>query len=619
MCAIGGVYLRSGQMMDVPLTLTAMLQEQGYRGPDNQGQLWLPDDGIGLCHNRLAVVDLTDRGNQPMVSSDSNCHIVFNGEIYNWREIRRNLESLGEVFHSSSDTEVLLVAYRTYGIDVLKHIRGSFAFAIYDKREDLLFCARDIIGKKPFVYSESTIGFAFASSIPALLKVPNQELSINHSALASMLVHNMRNIPDPYTAYGGIKKLNPGHAVIVRRGRVDETWRYWVPKQLEGVDADSLRDVIEEAVAIRSVADVPVGALLSGGIDSTAIVNLMRKHTDKQIRTYAFGAHEDDEDIIRARQMANYLGTAHKEFYFDATRQYSILKNIIASFGEPIMLLPLVHAFELSEAVRNDGIKVVLTGTGADELFFGYLGHVSTAKYSSWLYAMEPLLKIGRMIPKFARVGPLPFVLANKGERKSEYYRWKAKREWPSFVSKDILPKLTCVVADEMEALGHLVPNDYFIDESNYLSLFIDNAHSVAIASDFPGMLASVEMRSPFLDQKVVEAAMSIHYTEKVKLTPSGPALKYILKQAVRDLMPVETLNAPKRGFGLGVPETDLLKGEWKEFGNELFSSPDDCDGLLNKNAMKRLWEDFVDNKSSNPAVSRLFAIQLWRQECCAD
>jgi len=373
MCGIGGVWLSSSaalDRLDLSAVLTRMSKRLEHRGPDEQGTWWDQQVGIGLCHTRLAVLDLSPTGRQPMLSADGRLAATYNGEIYNWPELRFTLEAHGVRFRGRSDTEILLEAYRLYGTDVLWHLRGMFAFALFDREKGILFCARDRIGKKPFVYSETPGGLIFGSEIPAVLAVPGCDTTLDHSALAALLLHNVRQVPDPWTAYRGLRRLRPGHAMIVRHGRIERIWRYWSPDfATRPVTPAELRETLEESVRLRTVADVPVGALLSGGVDSSAVVGLMRRLSRERIRTYALGFDRKDEDLRRARVMADQLGCQHREFYFEPGRQLSGLGKLGAASGGAVMILPQDHACELCGAVGDDGIKVALTGNGADELF----------------------------------------------------------------------------------------------------------------------------------------------------------------------------------------------------------------------------------------------------------
>jgi len=427
-----------------------------------------------------------------------------------------------------------------------------------------------------------------------------------------MLLHNLRHIPDPYTVYKGVMRLRAGHAMIIKEGKIEKVWKYWSPKPNSlASDPDYLRSLLEESVQLRMVADVPVGALLSGGVDSTAVVHLMKQNKKEPVRTYAFGADEYDEDIQRARLVSRKLGTQHKEFYFNPVSQFEIFKSMLAIHGEPIMLLPLIHAYQLSDAIHKDGIKVVLNGNGADELFYGYTGHLNTAKITKvinmfgWLRHITP--KTDHSL--------LSVFLAKPGQRKAEFYRRKSESLWPNIFRPELVASLENLVAEEMEMWGGIVPNSDFIDESNYLSLLVENTHSVTIASDLPGMMASVEMRAPFLDQEIINAAMGIHFTKKVKGPKDGSQLKNILRKAVMDLVPPEVMHAPKRGFGMGVQERDVLLGPWQRKADKIlldFPLPE----LFNSSAIRAMWLEAKNTKRGQwDLLAKLFAIGLWKRE----
>lgn len=609
MCAIGGIYLRPGATLPMPGHLQAMLATQRHRGPDAEAA-WLSSDGaIGLCHSRLAILDLSEAGTQPMHSSDGRHVIVFNGEIYNHVELRQRLADAGHLFQSHTDTEVLLAAYRHWGEDMLTHLRGMFAFAIYDGVERALFCARDRIGKKPFVFAQTQDGLVFASEIPAVRLVPGVDTRYDPDALAAMLLHNMRHIPDPHTAYQGIKRLRAGHAMRVKDGRIEREWRYWTPTPMSGdVSATRLRSVLEEAVSLRAQADVPVGALLSGGVDSSAICALMQQRTSAAVHTYALGLDEADEDLRRARIMAAQLKTRHREFYFNPVEQWDVFARLIKVYGEPIMLLPLINTYVLCRAIRDDGIKVVLTGNGADELFYGYTGHIRTLKVSRWLDRMPWL---GRL-PKSVLPDRLGWLMARAGHRKAAYYESLADSAWQRVISEDMRHRLVNRATQEMRYWGELSPSSQFIDESNFIGLMIENTHSVTIAGDLPAMAASVEIRSPFLDQDMMAFAFATEVEKKIPDVNNPDWLKAILRDAVKDLMPENLLKAPKRGFGMGIQEDAVLRGAWRPVAQELLEQPDDANGLFCASAIRQAWHGFLNRRVPANEVSRMLAMQVW-------
>lgn len=597
--------------MEMLRHLEGMAQTQHHRGPDARG-VWLSaNQTIGLSHNRLAILDLSEAGNQPMHSTDQRYTIVFNGEIYNYLELRQQLVAKGCQFRTHSDTEVLLEAYRQWGEGMLDRLRGMFSFALYDHVEGSLFCARDRVGKKPFVYAQAQQGFIFASEIPAVRQVTGVDTTHDLDAIAAMLLHNLRHIPDPYTAYKGIKRLRAGHAMRIRQGMIEKIWRYWTPTpSTQPITPEQLRALLEESIALRMRADVPVGALLSGGVDSSAIVGLMRQHTSSPIHTYALGFDRDDEDLRRARLMASKLGTMHKEFYFDSDEQCAIFQKLLKIYGEPIMLLPLVHTYALCSAIRDDGIKVVMSGNGADEIFYGYTGHIRTLKISRWLD------RLAFMRPLFKPLSSSRFAVLSQppGKRKAALYKALANDEWGTLFSEESRRHLANRAAEEMEYWGDLCPSKQFIDESNFVGLMVENTHSVTIAGDLPAMAASIEMRSPFLDQEVVSFALATPVEQKIP-SPHNPTwLKAILRDCVSDLIPHELLIASKRGFGMGIQEAMVLNGPWKKYAETLFASPDDGDGLFDSALIKKTWGRYQRHKESPSKMAKLLSIQTWLQ-----
>ena len=609
MCAIGGIYLQPGVQFDLNKYLNAMVKIQHHRGPDANG-IWLSvDQTLGLCHNRLSIIDPSEAGNQPMHSAGARCSIVFNGEIYNYHELQEELSAKGSCFRTHSDTEVLLEAYCQWGEAMLERLRGMFAFALFDHAEGSLFCALDRVGKKPFVYSKIQQGFVFASEVPAVRQVQGVDTTYDHDALAAMLLHNLRHILDPYSAYRGIRRLRAGHAMRVRQGKIEKIWRYWTPSPSSlATTPAQLRALLEESIAMRMRADVPVGALLSGGIDSSAIVAMMRRHASQPIHTYALGFDQDDEDLRRARQMAKQLGTNHKEFYFDPDEQWQIFNQLITTYGEPIMLLPLVHAYTLCRAIRDDGIKVVLTGNGADELFYGYTGHSRTLRISKWLDRLAPIRPLLSPLKQtcFAWMAEKP------GLRKAAYYSAIAKSSWQHCLSDDAISSLSNRASEEMRYWGELCPSQHYIDESNFVGLLVENPHSVTIAGDLPAMAASIEIRAPFLDQEVIAFALATAPELKIPDIKNRDWLKAILRESVRDIVPDSLLNAPKRGFGMGIQENQLLRGVWRRKIAEIMENPSSLGGIFDVNKVRRMWWDFLAGSGSASQIAKLMSIQSW-------
>jgi asparagine synthase (glutamine-hydrolysing) len=618
MCGIAAFSATPESELDLGPLIESMISLMHHRGPDFQNISIDKEAKVGIAHARLAILDLSDKANQPMVSESNLLSIVFNGEIYNWQELRKKLEMAGVgPFVTQSDTEVILRAYEHYGTDLPIHLQGMFAFIIFDKRNNSLFCARDRVGKKPLVYTETDNGIALASEIPPLLLASPKSM-LNKSALATILLHNMRHVPDPDTAFSAVSRLRAGHAMTIQKGRIERIWSYWRPTiKTTPVSTQDLRGAIEAAVKRRMIADVPIGAMLSGGVDSTAVVALMAKFTERPVQTYALGMDADDEDLRRARSVARQLGCEHKEYYFDAERQFEIFRDIQKTYGEPIALLPLVHSYELCSAIREDGIKVVLTGHGADELFYGYTGHAKTALVTDALRYLGFLRPLARLLPSTLRSGSMALLAEQPGRRKAALYRGYERRDWNQVIQPKARKALLNGAFRECEYWGAMLAKPEYIDESNFIALMMENSHSVTTAADLPAMMASVEMRAPFLDQELVEMALSIPYRQKVPNSRDLSRLKYALKLAVEDLVPNHLLYAPKRGFGQGIQEKDVLLGPWRGIANDVFAKSLDAEGLFDTKAIQKLWNRQIagDETVSWGFIAKLFTIQLWLQE----
>ena len=621
MCGIGAVFLRPGVHLALEPALKRMNDRQRHRGPDGEG-FWC-EGGVGLAHTRLAIVDLSGAAAQPMKSADGRFVGVFNGEIYNWIELRAELEARSAVFCTQSDTEVLLEGYRLWGEGVLARLRGMFAFVLYDRREGTALCARDLVGKKPLVYAKGAYGIALASEIPALLAIREFgfpiDTGIDYHALAAMLVHNLRHTPGPATAYRGIRRLPPGHAMRIVKGRITRLWRYWEPgwkdRHLKKeTSVERVRSVFEEAVALRCRADVPVAALLSGGVDSTAIVAQAQRVTGEPLHTYALGMGPDDEDLRRARFAAGQLGTHHREFYFDAQEGFERYRRLVSAYGEPVALLPLLHTQVLCEAMREDGIKVALAGHGADELFYGYAGHFRTARLSRWLRHTAWLRPVARHLPGQDRIWPFALVAAPAGERKAALYEVRAVRDWGRVIADDALSELRNLASECMRDWGRFAALEEYIDESNFLGLVVENAHSVTISSDLPAMQASVELRAPFLDREMINLAFSLPWWEKLRDEHNRPRLKHILKRAVKDLVPAPLLDAPKRGFGFDIQEERLFSGPWREAVCQTLAGLGTLDGFLDRRKVERLWRQIGSVPDGAAMVSKLLSIAMWQE-----
>lgn len=622
MCGIAGISYHSppadaqgvlGRVLD------AMSARLIHRGPDDQGQFVSQTGSAGIAHRRLSIIDLSAQARQPFFNEDGTLALVCNGEIYNYQSLRHDLEAKGHRFTSHSDSEVILHLYEDIGADVVHKLKGMFAFAVLDTRSGDLFCVRDPLGKKPLYYGTSPKGVALASEIPALFEVPDIDLSIDAQAVGLFLLRNVRHIPDPWTIYTGIRSVPPGHFMRIINGRAKAAERYWYPNLAPQTTSRSdVLEALDQAVSRRRIADVEIGALLSGGVDSTAIVDSLNRQGASTVRTYAFGLDRDDDELVRARRAAEMLGTRHSEIYFDAHRQHDLFDDLLKIHGQPVMALPLTHAMMLFEAIHADGLKVVMAGHGADEVFYGYDGAHNLANLSRLDNTLHgPLVRLfaRRLCHLFhaGRLGDTLRILAHKpGHRKTALYDFEARQLWPQLFQAP--PDFNTVQAWADPWFERTLPTSY-IDEAAFLGLVQENAHAITIAGDLPAMAHGIEVRCPFLDRDLIELALTIPFANKVKHSRNLSGGKLILKQALEDRLPHDLLYAPKRGFGYFVKEEAVLRGPWKPRLDEAFLAPDDFGGLFNAKALRAFKARFDQDDTGAPAIlmAKLYALQRFQ------
>ena len=371
MCGIAGkVYREREREVDEGL-LREMCDALEHRGPDDEG--YFQSGPVGLCMRRLQVIDLPG-GHQPMTNEDGSLQIVFNGEIYNYRQLRADLEGRGHVFATASDTETILHLYEEQGVDCVDELRGMFAFALWDEREQRLLLARDRLGKKPLYYAEADGGLVFASELGSLLCDQSVDRQLDHRAIDEYLSYLF--IPHPRTIFGQVRKLPPGSRAIYQRGAfsVERYWevRYDTTHQRSATAAvEELDQLLRQAVELRLVADVPVGAFLSGGLDTSLVVALMKAVSDQPVRTFSIGFAESSfNELNYAREVAQALKTEHREYTVDYQIE-DLVPKMLDHFGEPFADSPAIPTYHLSRVTREE-VTVALSGDGGDEIFGGY-------------------------------------------------------------------------------------------------------------------------------------------------------------------------------------------------------------------------------------------------------
>lgn len=572
MCGINGILHLNGNIIpDADLLLQKMNDRIAHRGPDDQGK-WISQGGqLALGHRRLSIIDLSSSGHQPMTDAYGNA-IVFNGEIYNYKEIKYLLGQ-NYTFKSESDTEILLELYKRKKHDALQYLNGMFAFAYWDEQAQSLYLARDRAGKKPVYYCEKDGVFSFSSEIKALLTLPWVTARPDEESIYHFLTFNQ--LPPSFTMFSGIKKLAPGHCLTINKGqiKVKEYWNIepedWTSKK-EGEISERLYSELEKAVAYRMVADVPVGAFLSGGVDSSAIVALMRKQTASTIKTYSVGFSNQPsyDEKSHARRMADLFKTDHHEVNISSDDIGECLPIIIDSFDEPMADATCIPIYFISKLAREKGTIVVQTGDGADELFAGYRSWLQYNRFYPWYHRYEKL-------PTFFRKGMAAAIRETSDEAsalreifsrasKNEEFFWGGARAFKESTKRSFLSdnfNNTTAGKDsysiikeyrlefEMLKQKHRWMND--LDWMCYVGFRFQIPSKYLYRMDRLGMANSIEIRSPFLDYHFINSAFSVPSSLKIKNNEP----KYILKKSLEKLLPTDILYRKKMGFCVPLQE----------------------------------------------------------------
>lgn len=582
MCGIAGwASLDSNRppMFGDEMLLQSMCDAIWHRGPDSEG-LWL-GTGVALGMRRLSIIDLST-GDQPVWNEDKTVVVVMNGELYNYREIRQELLNKGHKFYGASDTEILPHLYEEYGEEMLDKINGMFCFALWDFTKQKLIIARDRFGEKPLYYGIFENKLLFASEPKVLLQHPDVETNVNLDAIRQYLSFDY--VPAPHSIYEGISKLPAGHILTLQNGEL-KTRRYWKlsfqkREKLSFKDAtEELGKLLADAVRMRLVSDVPLGILLSGGVDSSTVAAYATQFSTEKVKTFSIGFDEDSFDESKfAREVAEHLGTEHYEDRLSVDTAANLISEIGTWLDEPLSDGSLIPTFLLSRFVRKH-VTVALGGDGGDEIFAGYpmyYGHKMARVYDS--------------IPRFVRAGMIePVVNSLPVSSKNLSFDYKAKRfvaaskydvvtrhhSWFGSFSPDAqLDLLTESVKDfsakdvysDAKRLLEICDADDQIEQMQFLDMNFYMAEDILTKVDRASMAVSLEVRAPFLDPRVAEFAASLPINYKL----NGSNGKYILKKAVEKLLPKTVVKRPKKGFG--IPIAEWLKGKLNPLAHDLLS-----------------------------------------------
>jgi len=621
MCGIAGFFRTAAPGADQD-TLRRMGEVIRHRGPDAGGEYL--DEHVGLSHRRLSIIDLSAQGNQPMFSADGRLVIVFNGEIYNFRQLRAQLQREGVVFRTSTDTEVILALYMRDGTACLKHLNGMFAFALWDKMEKSLFVARDRIGKKPlYYYHGGGDRLAFASEIKSLLQLPGVNREIEPTAIVDFLCYQY--IPDPKTIYRAIHKLPPGHFMVLKAGGTPQLAEYWdvgfnEPDGRSLADAeDQLLDLLQDATFSRMVADVPLGAFLSGGVDSSAVVALMAKSSLEPVRTCTIGFQDKRHDESHfAREIADLFRTNHSE-YLDNERYVDTVALLPKFFDEPFADSSAVPTYHVSRLAK-EAVTVALAGDGGDESFAGYAKYAVELKEDlARQFVPRPILSLihsavserpGNILARKAR-SLTASALKDPGRAFFRTNSCIEENDLRRLVSAGIArlcngydPALhTLKYWDRMRGKDHAACMLY-TDLKTYLP------GDILVKVDRMSMANSLEVRAPFLDYRIIEFAASMPSDWKIK----GKNKKIMLRNAFRRLLPAGVLNRSKHGFT--VPLDSWFRGELKPLAEEALLRHSALDQYLSLPTVQRIWDEHQHKRFDHGTILwSILMLALWQME----
>ncbi len=622
--------------------LHSMCERMKHRGPDSEG-IWL-GESVALGMRRLSIIDL-HTGEQPVYSEDKQIVVVMNGEIYNFREVRRDLERRGHRFETQTDTEILPHLYEEYGDAMLEHINGMFAFALWDKRREKLLLARDRFGEKPLYYGVFDGQLIFASEAKVLLENPRVEPELNLDALRQYLSFDY--VPAPASIYKNIYKLPAAHLLILEKGEI-KTRRYWnlswrKPAREQGRDIESsngntlnnvrvsalsfekaatnLRELLADSVRMRLISDVPLGILLSGGVDSSTIAAFATQFSSEKVKTFSIGFEEDSFDESKfAREVAAHLGTEHYEDKLSVDKAADLISEIGTWVDEPLSDGSLLPTFLLSRFVKKH-VTVALGGDGGDEIFAGYP-----------MYYAHKVANIYGAIPQFLRngliepiVNNLPvsnknlsfdykakrFVAASKYDLVTRHHSWFGSfsiEQQRDLLTREVLEKTSGDIYKGAKDLLEICDAENQIEQMQFLDMNFYLAEDILTKVDRASMAVSLEVRAPFLDYRVAEFAAGLPLEYKLK----GSVGKYILKETVKNLLPKSIIKRPKKGFG--IPIAGWLKGKLNPLLHDLLASTRlKNQGLFNPDFVQKLIREHETNVASHhKQLWTLLVFQLW-------
>ena len=620
MCGIAGI-------IDVEAAPTsedigAMIADFAYRGPDAVGQVCFEADGVALGHRRLSILDLSEAGAQPMASASGRLWLVYNGEIYNYLEIRNDLEALGCTFRSGSDTEVLLYAYECWGPECLQRFMGMYAFAIWDRDKRELFAARDRLGIKPFYYRQTRRGFLFASEIKSVLAVQAERRGVDPSLIDAYM--DFGYVPGEDTLHKGIKRLLPGHALTWRDGRtrVSAYWDLQFGDQVDdeiSVCADKLNGLLKDSIALHLRSDVPLGVFLSGGLDSSAVVALLSPGTSLGLKTFsvAYNFGPDYDETPYAREVAAAFSTDHHEIRVTPKQFLEFVPSYIWHMDEPVTEAAAISLNYVSKLAREH-VVVCLSGEGSDELFAGYdfYTYNLAIEKAQRVVGTRIFRELARIATKIGRYAKLRKYLELAGRPLEERYRGISSYE-PGKKSR-LYGRGFAGLAAGGNAACHAFLEGLFTRSRNWdpLSrmLYFDTktwlVDDLLIKADRMSMANSIELRVPFLDHRLVQYAATLPSRYKIR----GADTKFILKRIMDGQLPDRIVRRRKMGFP--TPLEIMFRGELFDYAKETLLSREAIGrGYFDAAAVKQLLLDHRSGKAGNHReIWQLLVLEEWHR-----
>ena len=623
MCGILGIADKKGLPEE---SLFYMRDTMVHRGPDDAGAWFSADKTVGLAHRRLSIIDLSDAGRQPMSDTTGKIWITFNGEIYNFQTIRKELEAKGYSFHSHTDTEVIINAYREWGVECLQKFNGMFAFGIYDDAKKIFFMARDRLGKKPLYYWVDKAGsrFAFASELKAFLKDEGFSKEIDLQALNFYLTFGY--IPRELCIYKSARKLPPAHAMTYHLNTGQkEIWKYWDVPQFSGeyLSEDELlfelEALLRDAVRLRMISDVPLGAFLSGGVDSSLVVAMMSMVSDKPVKTFSIGFDDSVyNELPYAKIVADYFGTEHCEFIVSPD-MFSILPELACQFDEPFADSSMLPTYYVSKVTR-ERVTVALSGDGGDEIFGGYNLYraglfdyymrkfipLQVRKGMSWSAQYLPetgLARIKRQLLKL-KLSQYDSLI----ERCSEAYFKKQFRN--SLLSKEALAHLNSTFFEPESSRQNYFEQrqDGIVDRMSYIDIKTYLPDDILVKVDRTSMLVSLEVRAPLLDYRIAEFSFR-NIPDNLKV--HGITAKYLLKALAKRILP-KNLNI-KRKWGFAIPISSWFRGPLSSDIEEILLGRKNH--YFNQEYIKLLLDEHKKGIDHSWRLFNLLVFFLWEKE----